>query len=70
MAQITKITVGFGYTANLGNFQSARVDCTLEATIDPAIDDVYSEILKLQEDARDQVRREVELVIEEAFKKR
>lgn len=70
MAQITKITVGFGYTANLGNFQSARVDCTLEATIDPTIDDVYNEILKLQEDARDQVRREVELVIEETFKKR
>lgn len=70
MAQITKITVGFGYTANLGNFQSARVDCTLEATIDPAIDDVYNEILKLQEDARDQVRREVEFVIEETFRKR
>jgi len=68
MAQITKITVRFGYTANLGNFQAARVDCELEATIDPAIDDVYNEILRLQEDARNQVRREVEFVIEEALK--
>lgn len=70
MAQITKITVGFGYTANLGDFKFVRVDCTLEATIDPTIDDVDNEILKLQENARNQVRREVEFVIEETFRKR
>ena len=32
MAQITKITVGFGYTKNMGNLESLRVDCSLEAT--------------------------------------
>ncbi len=59
MAQITKITVGFGYTKNKGNFESLRVDCSLEATIDPVTDDVYEELDKLRADAREQVRKEL-----------
>ena len=59
MAQITKITVGFGYTLNRGNFESLRVDCHLEATIDPMTDDVYEELEKLRADAREQVRQEL-----------
>lgn len=59
MAQITKITVGFGYTKNMGNFESLRVDCSLEATIDPTIDDVYEELERLRTDAREQVRKEL-----------
>lgn len=59
MAQITKITVGFGYTKNMGNFESLRVDCSLEATIDPVTDDVYEELDKLRADAREQVRKEL-----------
>jgi len=62
MAQITKITVGFGYTKNMGNFESMRVDCSLEAEIDPTIDDVYEELGKLRADAREQVRKEFELL--------
>ena len=60
MAQITKITVGFGYTKNMGNFESLRVDCSLEATIDPVTDDVYEELEKLRTDAREQVRKELD----------
>lgn len=60
MAQITKITVGFGYTKNMGNFESLRVDCSLEAAIDPVTDDVYKELDKLRADAREQVRKELD----------
>ena len=60
MAQITKITVGFGYTKNMGNFESLRVDCSLEATIDPMTDDVYEELNRLRADAREQVRKELD----------
>lgn len=59
MAQITKITVGFGYTKNMGNFESLRVDCSLEAEIDPMTNDVYEELDKLRADAREQVRKEL-----------
>lgn len=66
MAQITKITVGFGYTKNMGNFESLRVDCSLEATIDPATDDVYDELERLRADAREQVRKELDRLNGEA----
>lgn len=60
MAQITKITVAFGFTKNMGNFESLRVDCSLEATIDPVTDDVYEELEKLRADAREQIRKELD----------
>lgn len=60
MAQITKITVGFGYTKNMGNFESLRVDCSLDATIDPVTDDIYEELEKLRANAREQVRKELD----------
>lgn len=63
MAQITKINISFGYTENMGNFESMRVDCSLEAEIDPMIDDVYEELGKLRADAREQVRKEFEQLI-------
>jgi hypothetical protein len=36
--KITKVTVGFGSTVNLGNFNSARFDVQLEAELEPGED--------------------------------
>lgn len=60
MAQITQIKVSFGYTKNMGNFESLRCDCELTATIDPAIDDVFDELEKLRDEAREEVRKELD----------
>lgn len=36
--QITEVTVGYGRTINLENFNSMRIDCTLTATIESGQD--------------------------------
>ncbi len=58
--QIIQVKVTFGFTKNMGNFESLRVDCSLEATIDPVTDDIYEELDKLRADAREQVRKELD----------
>lgn len=57
--QIIQVKVAFGFTKNMGNYESLRADCTLEATINPELDDVYEELERLREDAREQVRKEL-----------
>ncbi len=55
--QITKVTVGFGSTINLGNYNSARFDVQLEAELDEG-EDVEQAVQQLHQQARDNVRRQ------------
>ena len=58
MAQITKISISFGHTKNLGNFESLRADCSIESTVEPGetVEDVTTRLYKV---ARVMVRQEL-----------
>ncbi len=60
--QITKITVAFGSTVNLGNYNSARFDVALEAQLE-AGDDPLLVAQQLHEQAREEARRQALPVI-------
>lgn len=63
MAQITKVTVSYARTFNLGNFENLRLSCELTAELQPG-DNEYGTIHQLQTDAREQVRAEYERYME------
>lgn len=65
MAQITKITVSYARTFNLGNFENLRLSCELTAELEPGDDECGTTPL-LQADAREQVRAEYERYMEVA----
>lgn len=65
MAQITKITVDYARTFNLGNFENLRLSCELTAELQPG-DDQIAKVAELQTDAKEHVRAEYERFMEAA----
>lgn len=58
---MVKISVGFGYTLNLGNFESARIDHTIEMEV-PA-DQVDAKTEELMAKAKTVVRNQVQALM-------
>lgn len=58
MSQITKISISFGHTKNLGNFESLRADCSIESAVEPGetVEEVAARLYKM---ARVQIRQEL-----------
>ncbi len=56
--KITRVTVRYGRTANLGNYESAKVECELEAELEP--DEVAAAVrLQLFAEAKAAVREQL-----------
>lgn len=66
MSEQTKVSVTLGYTLNLGNFQSLRIDigCTdflrTEETMDQAVDRVYKFVEEQVISKVDEAKKELE----------
>jgi hypothetical protein len=55
--RVKTITVGFGSTINLGNYNSARLDVQYEVELDEG-EDAESVTRQIHEQAREEVRRQ------------
>ncbi len=56
--KITRVTVRYGRTANLGNYESAKIECELEAELEP--DEVAAAVrLQLFAEAKAAVREQL-----------
>lgn len=56
MMKVTKAVAAFGYTVNMGKFESARMDISLEAEIGPG-EDPEAAAHQLHEKAKGYVRQ-------------
>ena len=65
MAKITKITVSYARTFNLGNYENMRLECELTAELESG-DNQIAKVAELQRDAHEQVRAEYERYMEVA----
>lgn len=61
---ITKINVSYGRTFNLGNFNSLRSECQMEAEVGE-YENTEKAVEALQEECREHVRREWQRFCEE-----
>jgi len=62
---VKQIAVSYGRTINLGNFNSARLECTMTADLEDA-ENTNEAALELWEQARDQVKGQCERLLEAA----
>lgn len=63
--KVKQISVSYGRTINLGNFESARFDCSMTADLED-VENTNEAALELWEQARDQVKGQVEHLLEAA----
>lgn len=67
MAQITKVTVSYARTFNLGNYENLRLSCELTAESEFGESEIKkSDMANLQAEAKEYVRAEYERIIEAA----
>ena len=59
---VKELTVSFGFTKNLGNFNSARHDASITVSVDPSKDDLEEVYTKCWETCKDQVRKQVKQI--------
>lgn len=64
MAEVTKVKVSVGYTKNMGNYESLRVEVGAEADIISG-EDVASEVV-IQ--LRENVRKQLKIAVDEEMK--
>lgn len=58
MLKIKTVSVHYGRKVNLGNYESANVECTVWADVDPA-DDLHTSMTALWEMAKENVKAQL-----------